>query len=259
MWRDRWPPRRRRADIPPWLQEVILPCLEVDPDRRTRPPAQLAFDLRHPEQIVLGPRAARARRDDWLTVLRRRLRPVQPMPRRLPAAGQMAAAPILAVAVDLPVAEEELSEALRSQVQKMIPSRPGARLACLNVLRSGAVSIDTTLDEQGRNRHVQRLLELRHWARPLGVAEGRVTSMCGGGGHRRGQPGLMRAPTEWTPGAGAGAQSLARRLLGASRQGGGRGTLQRHRGPPPSHDCAGPNSSAVWYRFSMPSDAGRKP
>jgi len=124
---------------------------------------------------VLGPRAARARRDDWLTVLRRRLRPVQPMPRRLPAAGQMAAAPILAVAVDLPVAEEELSEALRSQVQKMIPSRPGARLACLNVLRSGAVSIDTTLDEQGRNRHVQRLLELRHWARPLGVAEGRVT------------------------------------------------------------------------------------
>ena len=35
--------------------------------------------------------------------------------------------------------------------------------------------MDSTLDDQGRNRHVQRLVELRHWARPIGLDEGRMT------------------------------------------------------------------------------------
>jgi nucleotide-binding universal stress UspA family protein len=169
LWRDPVPPRRRRDAVPPWLQEAILRCLEVNPDRRHPTAAQLAFDLRHPDQVALTARADRRRRDGMLTALRRRLRPEALAPRRMGAAGRIAAAPILAVAIDLSQGSEELGELLRNQVQKMLGSRPGARLACLNVLRGGGGA------EEGANPHVQRLLELRHWAAPLRLAEGRVT------------------------------------------------------------------------------------
>ena len=125
--------------------------------------------------MALTDRAERRSRDGFLTVLRRRLRPEPLALRRAGAAGQIAAAPILAVAVDPSQSDDALAESLRNQVQKMLASRPGARLACINVLKSNLVTIDTTLDEHGRNRHVQRLLELRHWAAPLHLAEGRVT------------------------------------------------------------------------------------
>ncbi len=172
LWRDPTPPRRRREAIPPWLQEVILRCLEVSPDRRHPTAAQLAFDLRHPDQIALTARAERRRRDDIVTALRRRLQPEPLAPRRVGAAGRIAAAPILAVAIDLSQTTDELAGVLRNQVQKMLGSRPGARLACLHVLRQTAAAAG---DQALRNRHVQRLVELRHWAAPLHLAEGRVT------------------------------------------------------------------------------------
>jgi nucleotide-binding universal stress UspA family protein len=115
------------------------------------------------------------RRDGFLTVLRRRLRRAEPERRAIGTVRHVQAAPILAVAVDFSEAADGVSPTLRFQVQKMLASRPNARLACLNVLKSALLSIDTTLDDQGRNRHVQRLVELQHWARPLGLDEGRVT------------------------------------------------------------------------------------
>ena len=175
LWRDPVPPRRKRPNIPPWLQEVILRCLEVEPDRRYPTAAQLAFDLRHAEQVALTDRALKMRRDGFLTVLRRRLRRAEPERRAIGTVRHVQAAPILAVAVDFSEAADGVSPTLRFQVQKMLASRPNARLACLNVLKSALLSIDTTLDDQGRNRHVQRLVELQHWARPLGLDEGRVT------------------------------------------------------------------------------------
>lgn len=175
LWRDPVPPRRRRPEIPPWLQEVILRCLEVKPDRRYPTAAQLAFDLRHPQQIALTERAEKKRRDSLIAVLRRRLRPETMEPRAFATTIQMQSAPIVAIAIDTTATSEALAAALRNQAQKMLASRPGARLACLNVLKSAMLTLDSTLDEQGRNRHVQRLVELRHWARPLGLREGRAT------------------------------------------------------------------------------------
>ena len=52
---------------------------------------------------------------------------------------------------------------------------PSARLACINVLKQGMVTLDTTLDEQGRNKHVERLVALKHWAEPLKLSGDRVS------------------------------------------------------------------------------------
>ncbi|MFI5179877.1 MAG: serine/threonine protein kinase [Thermoanaerobaculia bacterium] len=74
LWRDPVPPRRRKPGFPPWLQEVILRCLEVDPARRHPTAARLAFDLSHPEEVNLTGRSERQKQDPWATVIRRRFR-----------------------------------------------------------------------------------------------------------------------------------------------------------------------------------------
>jgi len=45
----------------------------------------------------------------------------------------------------------------------------------VNVLKQRRIGIDTTLDEEGRNKHVTRLVELKHWAQPLTIGETRLT------------------------------------------------------------------------------------
>jgi len=62
LWRDPLPPRSWIRDFPPWLQEIILRCLEVDPNARYATAAQLAFDLQHPERVPLTARASRRKR-----------------------------------------------------------------------------------------------------------------------------------------------------------------------------------------------------
>jgi nucleotide-binding universal stress UspA family protein len=42
-------------------------------------------------------------------------------------------------------------------------------------LKLGRVTIDRTLDEQGNNKHIDRLVTLRHWASPLKLDENRLT------------------------------------------------------------------------------------
>ena len=177
LWRDPTPPRRLRPDCPLWLQETILRCLEVDPERRHPTAAQLAFDLRHPDAVALTPRAAKLRRDGFAETLRRRFHPeAQPrFGRRRDPAAQVDAAPIVAVAVDLAEQPPALAEALRAAVGRILATLPGARVACLNVLRTNRIMLDTTLDDEGRNKHALRLAELRHWAEPMRLPEGRAT------------------------------------------------------------------------------------
>jgi eukaryotic-like serine/threonine-protein kinase len=99
LWRDPTPPRVLKRSCPPWMQEIILRCLEVQPERRHPTAAQLAFDLRHPDQVAPTGRAERMSRDGWAAVIRRRFNPeAQPVFRR---PGESAAAgtsaPIIAV------------------------------------------------------------------------------------------------------------------------------------------------------------------
>jgi eukaryotic-like serine/threonine-protein kinase len=176
LWRDPYPPRQLKKDYPPWLQEIVLRCLEIDPAWRYPTASQLAFELAHPDQIKLTARAERTRRDPLTTVWRRRFNGnVVPTPRPSAVAAQLAASPIIAVAVDVTEGSGELNEELRTTVARILKTSPAARLACLNVLKLGRVTIDRTLDEEGNNKHVGRLVTLKHWASPLKLDENRQT------------------------------------------------------------------------------------
>jgi eukaryotic-like serine/threonine-protein kinase len=177
LWRDPYPPRRLRPDYPPWLQEIVLRCLETEPAWRYPTASQVAFDLSHPAQVKHTVRSERLKRDPWTTVLRRRFNTDLMRPRtRSALAVQLAAAPIIAVAVDIGDDATALDEALRSTAARILATLPDARLACLNVLRQGRLTLDTTLDAQGHNKHLDRLVALKHWAEPLKLEESRLTA-----------------------------------------------------------------------------------
>jgi hypothetical protein len=102
LWRDPYPPRKLRPDYPPWLQEIALRCLEIEPVWRHPTASQLAFELAHPDQVKLTARSERLKRDPLSTVLRRRFDRELTHPKaRSDLAAQLASGPIVAVALDL--------------------------------------------------------------------------------------------------------------------------------------------------------------
>jgi nucleotide-binding universal stress UspA family protein len=42
-------------------------------------------------------------------------------------------------------------------------------------MKLGRITLDSTLDEQGHNKQIDRLVGLRHWAEPLKLDEHRLT------------------------------------------------------------------------------------
>jgi eukaryotic-like serine/threonine-protein kinase len=176
LWRDPYPPRQLKPDYPPWLQEIVLRCLEIDPVWRHPTASQLAFDLAHPDQVKLTARSERLKRDPLGTVWRRRFNGgiTRPKPKS-DVAVQLASGPIVAVALDTEDGSGPLNECLRMTAAHLLATLPSARLACINVLKLGRITIDRTLDEQGNNKHIDRLVALRHWASPLELDESRLT------------------------------------------------------------------------------------
>jgi nucleotide-binding universal stress UspA family protein len=177
LWRDPVPPRAWNADVPPFLQEIILRCLDVDPDQRPATAAELAFALRNPECVLLTERATRTRRDGMMKVATRWLSARQPQPPRArrSVAGQLARAPIIMAAVDLTPGHEALSDAVATTVSRLLATETGARLACVNVMKTSLLAIDPTEDAEGRNIHLQRLVALKHWAHDMPIPPERLT------------------------------------------------------------------------------------
>jgi nucleotide-binding universal stress UspA family protein len=168
LYRDPIPPRNLRPDCPPWLQEVILACLEMRPAKRPQSGAQLAFDLLHPEQVVLTERATRNARSGAVQVARRWFAAIGAEP----AAGVSAAAhavrnPILLAALDVAGADPTLLAGVRDTAQRLLNTEPGARLACVAVMKTNRLAMDEPLDKDGSSKHVNLLVQLKHWAREL--------------------------------------------------------------------------------------------
>ncbi|MGZ3410367.1 MAG: serine/threonine protein kinase [Xanthobacteraceae bacterium] len=176
LYVDPTPPRSIRPDITPWMQEIILRCLERDPARRHQTAAQLAFDLTHPEQIALTARAQATRTGGVLGALGRRFARWRPKPVAVEARkpAHKNTAPIIIAAIDLEAAPA-LADAMRENLRRIIAAEPGARLACVNIFRLAKLAIDRFEDEEGRNIHLKRLAELEYWVHPIRDATGHVT------------------------------------------------------------------------------------
>jgi len=169
LYREPVPPRVLRPEIPPWLQEIILRCLAVQPADRHQTAAQLAFDLQNPTQVKLTERAERTQKKaGGLMTLKRWFSAVGSEPVTIvSAAEQTERSPIIAAAVDVVGATPALLEAVRHTAQRLLQTEPGARLACLAVMKTNRIATDELMEADGSSKHVNLLVKLKHWAHPL--------------------------------------------------------------------------------------------
>lgn len=162
------PPRVLCPTLPRWFQEVVLRCLEVQPDKRYQSAAQLALDLQNPDQVVLTERADKRKTAGGLSTLSRWFKAMGAEPTHEGgASGQLNRSPIIMVAVGIKSSTPELDHKLRATVQRILQIEPGARLACVSVMKTNRVGMDKLTDDQGNSLHVTQLVAIKHWARPL--------------------------------------------------------------------------------------------
>jgi nucleotide-binding universal stress UspA family protein len=181
LWMDPPPPRRHRPELPEWMQEVVLRCLEPRAADRYPSAAHLALDLTHPEAVVVGERGRRLRGTGVGTHFRRWLRAagLQYQPSPLPS-QRIDEVPIVMVAVPWQDVTDATLYSLRQAVSRSLGIRPGARLACVTVAGAddrvpasvGHAPDDAAAGVAGlRQDHHRRLLAmLRAWAAPLDLA-----------------------------------------------------------------------------------------
>ena len=176
LYLDPAPPRAVRAAVPDWLQEVILHCLEADNRSRYASAAEVAFDLANPAQVPRTGRASRSARRGWLQTFGRRMSAgsFEPAPCP-PLISQAAPAPIVLVALASEEGDGALYEALRGAVQRLCGSDGRCRIACATVVPPAAALTGAGDAATATGRHIRHLVELRRWARPLELAEERLT------------------------------------------------------------------------------------
>jgi nucleotide-binding universal stress UspA family protein len=170
------PPRHINKNMPGYLQEIILRCLEVRPERRYPTGEQLAFELRHPEQVVLTERSTREK-PGWF---RKWISTHKPGSSKMPLSRienyrHASTAPIIMVAVDLGPEGAPVAHALRELTLRLLTTAPDSRLACVNVLKTAVIGLDELVDEDGNSLHVKHLVELKHWANEMKLPPDRMT------------------------------------------------------------------------------------
>lgn len=182
LYLDPPPPRAHVPALPPWLQEVILRCLEIRPEARYATAAQLAHDLAHPEQIPLTARAARLHRAGPLAVARRWLRTLrEPARAAATPAAHLRRAPHVMVAIDLDDRREALAEAMRAALRRALSAEPDLRVTLCAVLPAQPYG-EESAPELEHGQQTAALIALRHWAATLDLPADklRIHAMQGG-------------------------------------------------------------------------------
>lgn len=171
LWMDPVPPRQRRPDVPEWLQEIVLKCLEPVAAQRYPSAAHLAFDLTHPNDVRVTDRGRRTAGTSFWVHFKRWLRAagMQYQPSPLPS-QQIEQVPIVMVAVPYMDVSDATLYSLREAVSRSLGIRPGARLACVTVISPG----DTNATDHAQSEttvHRWHLTRLQQWAQPLDLTD----------------------------------------------------------------------------------------
>ena len=169
LWMTPRPPRQLKPLLPPWLQEVVLRCLEPEAARRYPSAAHLAFDLLHPDQVSITELGQKTQGASVWTQLKRWVKAagVEYQASPLPTV-QIGTIPIVMVAVPPLGADDATLYSLRTAAASALGVLPGARLTCVTVISPGQTStVNDALSETSLQRRY--LSQLLHWAEPLAL------------------------------------------------------------------------------------------
>lgn len=167
LWMSPTPPRVLRSNLPEWLQEIILRCLEANAELRYPSAAHLAFDLNNPSDVQITERGKCTKKTSFWTHLKRWIHAAgmayQPSP--LPE-EQINAVPIVMVALPSHEASDATLFSLRQAAQRSMGIRLGARLAVVTVVKQGLMSSTRQRETDSQRIHLNML---KNWAAPLAL------------------------------------------------------------------------------------------
>jgi nucleotide-binding universal stress UspA family protein len=176
LYREPIPPRTLVPSTPEWLQEILLRCLEVDARQRFSTADEVAFALSTPDRVPLTERASRRRRAGIISRAFRRMEATQFVPAPCPPPSlAVRLARVVAVAVAPQERNERLRDALLEATRRIVAADPHCRIACLTVVAPATTLTGFGEEDSPTGRHIHRLIELRNWAKPLGLPEERIT------------------------------------------------------------------------------------
>ena len=167
LWMQPTPPRQLNPEIPDWLQEIILRCLQPQAEHRYATAAQLAFELAHPQQVQVTERGRAVTGPGFWWHLRHWLAGAGKDYRPSALLAPVAQPPIVMVAVPHEDVSEAVLEALRQAVKRTLGNRPGARLSCVTVIApvaGGASKSEVSV-------HQKMMAYLRSWAASLELGD----------------------------------------------------------------------------------------
>ena len=167
LWRLPLPPRLLRPTLPPWLQEVILHCLEARAERRMPSAAHVAFDLRHPDEVALTRRSTWTARAGFLRQARSWWRS-----RQAPFAAERrhavtGTAPVLLIAVDTEHPDDERHSALQRTTAAIVAMYAEYRLLFVSAIRAAPLGEGDRLEDTASGKHLEHRNRLRAWTTPL--------------------------------------------------------------------------------------------
>ena len=176
MLAEPFPPRAIRREIPRWLQEVVLRCLEPRAADRYQSAARLRQVLRDPEGVTLTERADRVEPPSFWENLKGMFKAAgyEPSPSPRPSMGSLDA-PLMIAAIDTRQSDEDLRERMQTTAKNLLQAYPESRLICLSTIAS-TPTYEGNHESQTASGIVRgHLVQLMDWAKPLKLPPERIS------------------------------------------------------------------------------------
>lgn len=176
MWAEPFPPRAIRKEIPRWLQEVVLRCLEPRAADRYQSAARLRQVLREPEGITLTERADRVEPPSFWENLKGMFKAAgyEPSPSPRPSMGNHDA-PLMVAAIDTRQSDEDLRELMQLTAKNLLHAYPESRLVCISTISSTPTFEGNQENETASGIVRSHLVQLMEWAKPLKLPPERIS------------------------------------------------------------------------------------
>ena len=176
MWAEPFPLRSIRREIPRWLQEVVLRCLEPRAADRYQSAARLRQVLRDPEGVTLTERADRVEPPSFWQNLKGMFKAAgyEPSPSPRPSMGNVDA-PLMIAAIDTRQSDEDLRERMQITAKNLLQAYPESRLICLSTISSTPTFEGNQENETASGIVRGHLVQLMDWAKPLKLPPERIS------------------------------------------------------------------------------------
>ena len=175
LWRTPPPPRSIVTDVPGWLQEIILHCLETNAEQRYGSAAHVAFDLRHPDQVPLTRRSQLVSAAGLPTQVKNWWRARRRQMTASAAAQRVAHVPVVLVAVDTEHPDDARHPALQRATREIVSLHSDYRLMLVSVIRAARLGEGAELVETASGKQLEHRNRLRHWVAPLKLPSPRTS------------------------------------------------------------------------------------